>query len=314
MRSLRRPARIGGIAPGFTLIELLVVIAIIAILDAILFPVFAQARAAVCVSNMLQLGTAAYVTIQDYDETTPLSQPRPAAGGVKTATNPLGLIFQDYSSILQPYVKNVGIFYCQDRNDWPLRKDGTPHCEDGLYPEHRCQGYGYNQAFVSDGGFGATQSDRPDPGNPGNPYRPGRSIAAILTPADFVLCGDTYDAPGGVVGSFSVSADTIVDMLNNNDPSTSSKAIRHMSQLNFCFADGHAKTIKCETGNYPGFGLVGIPAEREDGLKLCYDPNAVGDYSNSGGGGVANGYPMLTGNETCQDAVTDVYTHTLINP
>src|ERR671916_3232132 len=60
---------------GFTLIELLVVIAIIAILAAILFPVFAQAREkarqASCLSNVKQIGLAAMMYVQDYDETYP---------------------------------------------------------------------------------------------------------------------------------------------------------------------------------------------------------------------------------------------------
>ena len=68
-----------GVSPhrrrGFTLIELLVVIAIIAILAAILFPVFAQAREAArktsCVSNMWQVGIAFTMYTQDYDECYP---------------------------------------------------------------------------------------------------------------------------------------------------------------------------------------------------------------------------------------------------
>src|SRR5262249_15795329 len=61
--------------PAFTLIELLVVIAIFAILAAILFPVFAQARAkarqAACLSNMKQIGLGLMMYAQDYDETLP---------------------------------------------------------------------------------------------------------------------------------------------------------------------------------------------------------------------------------------------------
>ena len=82
---------------AFTLIELLVVIAIIAILAAILFPVFAQARAkarqAACLSNMKQLGTATLMYAQDYDET-------------------IGRKWWDFHIDLEPYVKSIDIFVC----------------------------------------------------------------------------------------------------------------------------------------------------------------------------------------------------------
>ncbi len=84
---------------GFTLIELLVVIAIIAILAAILFPVFAQARAKAraisCLSNLKQLGTAAMMYVQDYDELYPLAATIDGAGN-RT----------DWRMVLLPYIKS----------------------------------------------------------------------------------------------------------------------------------------------------------------------------------------------------------------
>jgi prepilin-type N-terminal cleavage/methylation domain-containing protein/prepilin-type processing-associated H-X9-DG protein len=88
---------------GFTLIELLVVIAIIAILAAILFPVFARAREAArqssCLSNTKQLSLAAMQYTQDYDEALPRSYDAgaPAKG---------------WFDVIQPYIKNNQVFYC----------------------------------------------------------------------------------------------------------------------------------------------------------------------------------------------------------
>src|SRR5688500_3397391 len=83
---------------GFTLIELLVVIAIIAILAAILFPVFAQprdkARQAMCQSNMKQMGTAVMMYAQDYDERYPS-----AHWGI-------------YLVLVQPYIRNTATWAC----------------------------------------------------------------------------------------------------------------------------------------------------------------------------------------------------------
>jgi len=91
---------------GFTLIELLVVIAIIAILAAILFPVFAKAREKArqtsCASNERQIGLGFAQYNQDYDEKFPY-------GNVNSATDPSGWAAQIYS-----YEKSTGIFKCPD--------------------------------------------------------------------------------------------------------------------------------------------------------------------------------------------------------
>jgi prepilin-type N-terminal cleavage/methylation domain-containing protein/prepilin-type processing-associated H-X9-DG protein len=90
---------------GFTLIELLVVIAIIAILAAILFPVFAQARekarAISCLSNTKQIGLAVMQYEQDFDETCPNGL-NPYGGG------------QGWAGQVYPYVKSVGAYKCPD--------------------------------------------------------------------------------------------------------------------------------------------------------------------------------------------------------
>jgi prepilin-type N-terminal cleavage/methylation domain-containing protein len=90
---------------GFTLIELLVVIAIIAILAAILFPVFAQARerarTATCISNLRQIGVANQMYVQDYDERFPFAgREWPQAS------------FVDVWNGLGPYIKNEQMFTC----------------------------------------------------------------------------------------------------------------------------------------------------------------------------------------------------------
>lgn len=113
---------------GFTLIELLVVIAIIAILAAILFPVFAQARTkarqTTCLSNQKQIGLATLMYAQDYDETWPLT----VATGYST---PGHVLFSDarwVMELVQPYMKNVQIFICPgDPDPAKFIRAGAPY-------------------------------------------------------------------------------------------------------------------------------------------------------------------------------------------
>ena len=99
---------------GFTLIELLVVIAIIAILAAILFPVFARAREnarrAACQSNLKQIGLGMMQYPQDYDERLPMAINHTCIDlpGCNTVSGPASY----GNNLIYPYVKSVGVFTC----------------------------------------------------------------------------------------------------------------------------------------------------------------------------------------------------------
>ena len=159
---------------AFTLIELLVVIAIIAILAVILFPVFAQAREkarqAACLSNVRQLSTAVMMYVQDYDEQYPM-----------TANYNTGALTPTiWPEMIQPYVKNDGIFTC---------------------PSAVLPGYptGWNARGYASIGMNAQLAYR-DPSTTANATEAFTSVlglASVDEPARLALFTDTPNAPFG---------------------------------------------------------------------------------------------------------------------
>src|SRR5688572_4544528 len=127
---------------AFTLIELLVVIAIIAILAAILFPVFAQAKEAAkksaCLSNTKQIGMAIMMYSSDYDDLMPglLANIPPINGGSGWPHIP-------YDRQIAPYVKNDAIYMCPDDASGGAPAASIPFWDGSYRPKKLKRSYGY---------------------------------------------------------------------------------------------------------------------------------------------------------------------------
>jgi prepilin-type N-terminal cleavage/methylation domain-containing protein/prepilin-type processing-associated H-X9-DG protein len=221
---------------AFTLIELLVVIAIIAILAAILFPVFAQAREAArktqCLNNCRQMGTALRMYSQDYDEILP-------TGTFAAATNPLFATwsYSFWVPMLQPYVKNDGIFSCPNGPKTgffagPTRSDGT----------RMMVHYGYNEHIENSTNTNGWASEaKLAAGGPN-----GANIADITLIADSSFVGIYNDWSGCCSSGQVVRPATfgLARQLCGNGSSATVCNPRHSDNgCNFVYADGHAKFV-----------------------------------------------------------------------
>ncbi|MHB9035747.1 MAG: type II secretion system protein [Armatimonadota bacterium] len=127
---------------GFTLIELLVVIAIIAILAAILFPVFTSAKESAqktsCVSNLKQLGAAAMAYAESNGGDMVPQQLDNYTGKTGPRKSKWGYYFTSWTDLLWPYVKSDGVYVCRANNSNPST---------GSYAGYKRKDYAYNYHF-----------------------------------------------------------------------------------------------------------------------------------------------------------------------
>jgi prepilin-type N-terminal cleavage/methylation domain-containing protein/prepilin-type processing-associated H-X9-DG protein len=236
----RAPSMLRTRRPAFTLIELLVVIAIIAVLAAILFPVFAQARdkarSVSCLSNQKQLGHALMMYTQDYDEKTIWFW-----NGSVAAWNKDNLAGYWYQALM-PYVKNAGVFRCPS-----VRQ--SPDCDPVRKPFadlERC-GFGFNVAHV---GY-ASGDPYLDPGMRGDT----RSLASLTDPARIIFLADSQIDPriDANLGWQDIKCPmphklplaNYVDIHVNNKadggPNNPNISRRHQGGANAIFMDGHGR-------------------------------------------------------------------------
>ena len=249
-----------GRKPGFTLIELLVVIAIIAILAAILFPVFAQARAKArqtgCISNLKQNVLAALSYTEDYDETFPLMDYFATDSSTGNSCNFV------YYEALMPYQKSAGTFSCPETpkaqnfaSGWAvlaavLDSLGLKSASGLVIPSIVCTSsptityvsYNVNPWVIS---FGPQVGNNLPYPSSDSLTEVARTMAGIDFPDECIMQYDGYTALAG--GTATTTAPYSTQGMTG-DCSVGQDLVlgSHTGNMDSAFTDGHVKTMHCQ--------------------------------------------------------------------
>ena len=270
---------------AFTLIELLVVIAIIAILAAILFPVFAQAKAAAkktaALSNAKNIGTASMLYSSDNDDLFPSVYD--GGDAINRGGDPIATMY--------PYIKSMDIWsgYRQNKDKVGLNPDGTVF--------YNKNDIGYNWGYEIRGAEAMVNEERCSDGGlvvgcggrGGKRFNTGKSNSQMANPAQLFAFGNTYDTPRQTMGG--------IDWFFDDYPGgQKNSGIYFTSTIVTSVADGHAKSVPFKGGFIGGPSGTWIASPKNFEARVngyCADPDAtINPFPR-------NGFPL--GSFKCRD-------------